>query len=297
MHPSGLSGRDRLITGDGPFEVMECSNCEYGETLPQLTEAELAHYYPTEYFDFWGYSDQPATGWLSALLGRFRRWSAARQYAHQPYRLDGIEPSRMLDVGCGSGSLLEHFSGRGFEAYGIDPSAESVAAATKRGAQVHHGTLNDQPWPQGYFGLITFQHALEHVTNPVDSLKAAAALLEPGGLLVIDVPNWACWQRKLLFGSRWHPLELPRHLQHFSPQAFRELASLLGLEVRNLGTTSNVPVVAYSIHYALFGHMKPGWRLWLSYGLGVLAFPLVSLVDRVGGGDCCYVVMASPSAP
>ena len=209
--------------------------------------------------------------------------------------LDGVPPGRLLDVGCGSGDLLEHFAGRGWEMYGIDPSASAVAAAAKRGASVHQGTLRDQPWQPGSFALITFQHALEHIDEPVDSLRLASALLQPGGLLVIDVPNWACWQRRLLFRDRWHPLELPRHLQHFSPQALERLAGVLGLRVRAVGTTSSVPVVAYSLHYALFGHMRPGWRLWLSYALGILSFPLVLLGDRVGGGDCCYIVMQAPA--
>jgi len=201
----------------------------------------------------------------------------------------------MLDVGCGSGDLLEHFAKRGWEIYGIDPSASAVAAAAKRGATVHQGTLRDQPWPPGSFALITFQHALEHIEEPVEALRYASALLAPGGLLVIDVPNWSCWQRRLLFRSRWHPLELPRHLQHFSPRALQRLAALLGLRVRSVGTTSSVPVASYSLHYALFARLRPGWRLWLSYALGMLMFPLVLLGDRAGGGDACFIVMeASP---
>jgi hypothetical protein len=39
----------------------------------------------------------------------------------------------------------------------------------------------------------------------------------------------------------------------------------------------------------------PGWRLWLSYALGILAFPLVLLGDRVGGGDACFAVMEAPA--
>ena len=295
LRDSQVRGRDRLITGDGPFTVMECVDCEYGFTLPQLSEEELARYYPSEYFDFWGYSDRPGENPLHRLLERFRSWSATRSYHRQPYVLDGVIPGRMLDVGCGSGDLLEHFATRGWEIYGIDPSASAVAAAAKRGATVHQGTLRDQPWQPGSFALITFQHALEHIDEPVEALKRARALLQPGGLLVIDVPNWACWQRRRLFGSRWHPLELPRHLQHFSPQALKRLAGLLGLRVASVGTTSSVPVTAYSLHYALFGHLRPGWRLWLSYALGILAFPLVLLGDRVGGGDACFIVMeASP---
>jgi SAM-dependent methyltransferase len=297
MRDSRLRGSDRLITGDGPFTVMECRECQYGVTLPQLGAAELARYYPPEYFDFWGYSGQPGEGHLQRLLARFRGWSATRSYKRQPYVLRGVPPDRMLDVGCGSGDLLEHFAARGWEIYGIDPSASAAAAAAKRGAKVHQGTLRDQPWPPRSFALITFQHALEHVDEPVDALRDASALLAPGGLLVIDVPNWSSWQRRFLFRSRWHPLELPRHLQHFSPRALRRVAGGLGLSARAVGTTSSVPVVAYSLHYALFGRLRAGWRLWLSYALGILIFPFVFLADRVGGGDACYIVMQAPADP
>jgi len=289
-----VRGRDRLITGDGPFTVMECVDCQYGVTLPQLSAEQLERYYPSEYFDFWGYSDRPASNPLQRLLARFRSWSATRSYRRQPYVLEGVTPGRMLDVGCGSGDLLEQFAKRGWETYGIDPSASAAAAAAGRGATVHHGTLRDQPWEPGSFALISFQHALEHVDEPVDALKHASGLLQGGGLLVIDVPNWACWQRRLLFKSRWHPLELPRHLQHFSPRALQQIAGVLGLRVQSVGTTSSVPVAAYSVHYALFGHLRPGWRLWLSYALGVLIFPLIFLGDRIGGGDACFIVMQAP---
>jgi hypothetical protein len=67
--------------------------------------------------------------------------------------------------------------------------------------------------------------------------------------------------------------------------------------VQSVGTTSNVPVAAYSLHYALFGRLRPGSRIWLSYALGVLIFPLIMLVDRVGGGDACFIVMQAPATP
>jgi 2-polyprenyl-3-methyl-5-hydroxy-6-metoxy-1,4-benzoquinol methylase len=294
MRASNVRGRDRLITGDGPFAVMECVDCEYGLTLPQLSEEELAPYYPREYFDFWGYSGQPGKNPLQRLLERSRSWRAERAYGRPPYALPGVSGRRMLDVGCGSGDLLAHFAKQGWEIYGIDPSASAVEAAARRGARVHQGTLSDQPWQPESFTLITFQHALEHIADPVDALRRATALLEPGGLLVVDVPNWSSWQRRLLFRDRWHPLELPRHLQHFSPRALERIAASLGLRVRSVGTTSNVPVAAYSLHYSLFGHMRPGWELWLSYALGVLVFPLILLGNRLGGGDCCYIVMEAP---
>jgi SAM-dependent methyltransferase len=294
LRASHVRGRDHLITGDGPFTVVECAACQYGLTEPQLSEEALAPYYPSEYYDFQGYSGRQSQNPLLGLLERFRTWSARRRYERTPYLLDGVAPGRMLDVGCGSGDLLEHFAKRGWEVDGIEPDASAVAAAARRGVRVHKGTLRDQPWQRGSFGLITFQHALEHIVNPIDALKCARNLLAPGGLLLITVPNWSSWQRRLLFRSRWSALDMPRHQQHFSPRALEQLAALLGLQVRSVGTTSSAPATAYSLHYVLFGHLRPGWRLWLSYALGVATFPLVLLGDRIGGGDACFIVMQAP---
>lgn len=295
LRASDVVGEDRLITGEGSFTVMECAECHYGVTFPQLSGAELAHYYSPEYYDFLGYSGERGGNPLQRALTRFREWSANRSYRRQPYVLEGVAPGRVLDVGCGNGDLLSHFAQRGWEVYGLDPGESAVKAATARGVHAHRGTLDDQPWEPHSFGLVTFQHTLEHVPSPLQALASAARLLEPGGLLVIDVPNWWCWQRRLLFRSRWSQLDLPRHLQHFSTRALARIAASLGLQVKALGTTSSVPVIAYSLHYALFGRMRGGWRKWFTYGLGLLLFPLVYAADRVGGGDSCYIVMQAPA--
>jgi SAM-dependent methyltransferase len=292
MHPTHVRALDRLVTGEGPFTVVECPGCEYGLTIPQLSDEALAAYYPAEYYEeYYEHSGGAGGGLLHRLRRRFRRRSAEKRYRRRPFQLGGVAPGRMLDVGCGSGTLLEQFAERGWDTHGVDPSGAAVAAAARRGAQVHQGTLRDQPWEPGSFRLVTFEHSLEHIGDPIDALRRARALLAPGGLLLVAVPNWACWQRRLLFRSRWCALDLPRHQQHFSPRALGRLAELLELEVRSLGTNSTAVSTAYSLHYLLAGHWTPGWKLWLSYALSIPLIPLVFLGDRVGGGDCCYIVM------
>jgi SAM-dependent methyltransferase len=296
LQPTGVRALDRLVTGDGPFAVVECPGCEYGLTIPQLSGEALARYYPAEYYEeFYEHSGGGGGGPLYRLRARFRRHSAERRYRRRPYLLSGVVPGRMLDIGCGSGSLLEQFAARGWETYGLDPSAAAVAAAARGGARVHEGTLGDQPWEAGSFQLITFEHSLEHIGDPIDALRRARALLAPGGLLIVAVPNWSCWQRRLLFRDRWFALDLPRHQQHFSPRALRRLAGVLDLEVRSAGTSSSAISTAYSLHYLLAGRWTPGWKLWLSYALSIPLLPLVFLGDRVGGGDGCFVVMEEPA--
>jgi SAM-dependent methyltransferase len=298
LRASHIAGLDRLVTGDGPFTVMECTQCEYGVTFPQLSEEELAPYYSTDYYaGFCEYAGRVANNPLYRLREAFRHFSAARRYERPPYHVEGLAPGRVLDVGCGAGDLLEHFARKGWDTYGIDPSASAVEAAAARGARVHRGTLRDQPWQPGSFELITFQHALEHIPDPVDALERARSLLVPGGLIAIAVPNWSCWQRRFLFRDRWSPLDLPRHQQHFSVRALERAATRLGLRTRRSGTTSNAPVVAYSLLYVIAGRLVSGWRLWLSYALGMLAFPFVLIGDRIGGGDCAYIVMELPPEP
>jgi 2-polyprenyl-3-methyl-5-hydroxy-6-metoxy-1,4-benzoquinol methylase len=287
---------DRLVTGEGPFEVMECPACEYGVTVPELGEDELSRFYPDQYYeDFYEHSDGE-DHLLHRLRERYRRRSAGRRYRRPPFQGDELAAGRILDVGCGSGELLEHFADSGWRGYGIDPSPAAVESARRRGAEAHHGTLVDQPWPAGFFDLITFQHSLEHIVDPVDALRRARMLLVPGGLLAIEVPNWDCWQRRLLFRNRWFGLDLPRHRQHFSPQALDRLGGALDLNVRALGTSSTAISTAYSLHYLIAGRWSPGWKLWLSYALSLPLLPFVWLGDRIGGGDCCYVLMERKAA-
>jgi 2-polyprenyl-3-methyl-5-hydroxy-6-metoxy-1,4-benzoquinol methylase len=295
LRPTRVRAFDRLVTGDGPFTVMECAACRYGMTVPQLGDEALAPYYSAQYYEgYYEHSGGEGRGPLNSLRGWFRRWSAARRYRRPPFTSVGAGPGRMLDVGCGAGGLLEHFAQRGWEIHGIEPSSSAAAAAARCGAQVHHGTLRDQPWQHGSFQLVTFEHSLEHIADPIDAIQRARALLAPGGILIAVMPNWSCWQRRLLFRNRWVHLDLPRHQQHFSPRALARLAAALDLQVQAVGTTSTAISVAYSIQYLLFGRWQPGWKLWLSWALGTLVLPFTLLGDRVGEGDCCLVVMEAP---
>jgi SAM-dependent methyltransferase len=290
LRPSGVKAFDRLVTGDGPFAVLECAACSYGVTDPQLSGAELERYYGGEYFHGFYGSGAPS-GPLERARAAFRRHAAARRFARPPLALPRGAPGRVLDVGCGSGELLAHYATRGWEIFGIEPAATVAERARRRGATVHEGTLEDQPWQRATFDLIVFSHSLEHMSDPLAALRVASELLVPaGGTLAIAVPNWRCWQR-WLFRGRWFHLDLPRHLWHFSPRALSVAAERLELEPVEIATSATVISVAYSLHYVIAGRWTPGWRLWLAYALGAAAFPAVAVINRLAGADCCYALL------
>jgi hypothetical protein len=80
---------------------------------------------------------------------------------------------------------------------------------------------------------VIFWHSLEHLRRPVQALRHAAALVVPGGVLVVAVPNAASLQARL-FGDRWLALDLPRHLVHISPPALLTQVQDLGFQVERV---------------------------------------------------------------
>ncbi|MFN8120922.1 MAG: class I SAM-dependent methyltransferase [Thermoleophilia bacterium] len=114
-------------------------------------------------------------------------------------------PPRVLDVGCGTGFLLEQLAGRGFSGVGIDLSPDSIAITQQRlkdlGAadrlRAEVGSAYEPP--EGTYELITLTDVLEHLEDPRACLRALRERLAPGGLLVISTPN----RRSLPGARRW----------------------------------------------------------------------------------------------
>jgi 2-polyprenyl-6-hydroxyphenyl methylase/3-demethylubiquinone-9 3-methyltransferase len=124
----------------------------------------------------------------------------------------GTPAGRVLDVGCGTGSLLERLAERGCSGVGIDLSPDSVALAAERlraiGAddrlEARVGSAYEPP--EGPYDLIALTDVLEHLEEPRACLRALRERLAPGGLLVVSTPN----RRSLPGARRWIAERWPR---------------------------------------------------------------------------------------
>lgn len=94
-----------------------------------------------------------------------------------------------LDVGSGPGFLLSHAKTMGFQPQGIEPDANTVAAARSRGAEVRHGFFPDVLAPDERFDVIVFNDVLEHIPDLAAALAACAVHLKPGGVLTLNCPD------------------------------------------------------------------------------------------------------------
>ena len=104
-------------------------------------------------------------------------------------RLGLSRESKILDVGCGTGAMLEEFSRR-YQAFGIDFSPQAIDFCRKRGlANVRVGSLDAFPRDER-FDLITMFDVVEHVEDDRGLLSEAHGRLSPGGHLLVAVPAY-----------------------------------------------------------------------------------------------------------
>jgi len=146
---------------------------------------------------------------------------------------------RLLDVGCGSGGFLAEMRSLGWDVRGVEPDPSAVRVARKRwGLDVACGTLEAGRFREGSFDVVTLSHVIEHLPDSIGTLRECGRVLAPDGRLVVVTPNIESLGHRA-FGSFWRGLEVPRHLQLYSPRALRRSAERAGLRVGLLRTTAN----------------------------------------------------------
>ena len=159
---------------------------------------------------------------------------------------------RILDVGCGAGYFLRIATRLGAIVEGVEPSEVAAERARASGLKVFTGTLEDYASRRSEkkFDIITANHVLEHVPDPVATLSVMRSLLAPQGFVWIGVPNAACWFNRTLRGY-WHSTDLPYHLMQFAPESLTLAGKRAGLEVQALRTYSLPRATAVSIRQLL----------------------------------------------
>jgi len=144
---------------------------------------------------------------------------------------------RLLDVGAGSGWLIENLSALGWRAEGLDFDPRAVELARARGLTMHLGGLLDAGFEPESFDAVTMSHNIEHVHDPVAWLAQARRLLRPGGRLALATPNTASYLHRR-FREHWFPLEPPRHLHLFNRRSLDAVLRKAGFAEYRLFTSS-----------------------------------------------------------
>ena len=102
-------------------------------------------------------------------------------------------PTRVLDLGCGTGSLSVLLAEAGHDVLGLDFSARMLALAVAKGssARFERGDVTRPPYAAGCCDVVLVRHVLWALDDPAAALRRWTTLLRPGGRLVLVEGRWS----------------------------------------------------------------------------------------------------------
>ncbi len=217
------------------FHLVLCRACGLVRTEPLYNPDELARYYTLSYY---GGGDEKFSPFVEALTRLSSDWRAhSVLYRMKKDRLISVnKPFKILDIGCGRGNLLKSLKRLGCDCHGIERE-EFQLSSYPQDIHLYRKNLEDIPFDAGSFDAVVIWHVLEHVDNPVSTIREASRILKSGGLLAIAVPNFGSLQASI-FGKSWFHLDLPRHRYHFNPDTLLRILSKNGFETITYHTFS-----------------------------------------------------------
>ena len=249
-----------VVLREGPYTLVRCARCELVYVTPRrearalIEEVYDASYWRSPAARDRGYGDYAGDEQL--YLRTFRR------------RFERLAPKlprsgRALDVGCAAGFSMRVLAERGFEVFGIEPSAAIRTVAVERfgTGRIHGGSLDDAPYPAASFDLIVMWDVLEHLPDPIAALRRARELLAPQARLVIETQNIKALAARVL-GRRWTHFKHEEHLLHFSRATLRKALQSAGFELVSLSSRGAGKVVSPAFVAERVRRLAP-WLAWL----------------------------------
>jgi SAM-dependent methyltransferase len=215
------SSRIRFRFAIAGYQVFRCIACRFQFVAPTPSEPDLAEYYSRVYaVPLARYAGHTARN--ESRIADLERWLPSR--------------GRLLEVGASYGHSLALARARGWQVAGVELSPGAAMYAHEHfQIKIHPCDVLDAPLADGSFDAAISWHVLEHTRDPRAQLARLLALLRPGGLLGLRVPNINSFGARVA-GRAWPWMCPPAHLWYFSASTLPRLLHDCGFEILEVAT-------------------------------------------------------------
>jgi 2-polyprenyl-3-methyl-5-hydroxy-6-metoxy-1,4-benzoquinol methylase len=222
-----LFARKRGVQTEHLFELVRCRGCGLHFVNPRLSENENLSLYGEAYFHGNGFD---------VSINYVQEGEDVRRGENEGIiaKIQTLRPGprlRVLDVGCGTGSLLGALQKAGYDAWGVEFSEYAASQAqVKTCARVVVGDVLHADFGGETFDVVNATEVIEHLRDPLAFFRRVRSLLRPQGLFLYNTGNIAGAYARAL-GSRWPYLHPEGHLFYYSPSTLEQYLRRAGLDV------------------------------------------------------------------
>lgn len=251
---------DYLSQKDGEFCLSECCGCGHAFLNKRPHEESIDYYYQDSYYTHSSSAFSNEKKFISSFKGLLISIIMFPHKIMHGKSVESFEPKssgNLLDIGCGNGEFLYEMSKKNWNLYGndTDEKALKVAKVLVPDSKLLAEKVTFDTYKKNNFEMVMLSHVLEHVYNPNELLSIVNNILESRGLLVIRVPNYHSLERRI-FGKYWRGLEVPRHLNHFTPSSIRKLIEKSDFNIKHIRPQPLPMCLIESIYFALNNRFK-----------------------------------------
>jgi 2-polyprenyl-3-methyl-5-hydroxy-6-metoxy-1,4-benzoquinol methylase len=218
------------------MQLVRCGRCDLVYVSPTFDEQHYKSVYASQ-----EYQDIVRDLGVKSHEYRVERFGQERVALMSPHLR--VPSPRYLDVGCSTGFVVEAARNAGWTASGIDLNPSAIEFGRARDLDLRTVALEEAGFAAGSFDAVSLFDVLEHLLDPVQTLRACTRLLAPGGIVFLYVPNYDSASR-LLMGKDAHFIWPTHHLNYYTPVTIRDLLTREGLETVYVAT-EGLDVVDY----------------------------------------------------
>lgn len=229
---------DFFVTGE-KFEISECLGCGFKFTPNAENEETIGRYYQSD--EYISHSNT-SKGLVNAVYHKVRNYMLGRK-RRLVQKATGLKTGRILDVGTGTGFLLNEMKRHGWQVTGTEKSDNARAFSKKEFGLKIYETEQLFQLEKSSFDVISLWHVLEHIHKLDENMEAYAKILKPEGKLIIAVPNPESYDARH-YKEFWAAYDVPRHIWHFGPEQMKQFGKKHGF---NLVRTASMPFDAFYV--------------------------------------------------
>ncbi len=230
--PCNYCGVDEATVVFGPgvaqaSQIVRCNRCGLMYASPRAKvpdHVEIATYDPA--FDPFHADD---TRVLKERL-QVKDYDRTRALLNRLYPQRG----RLLEVGSSLGYLLDVFKQDGWDVMGVEPFYQACRHSREElGLDVKNAILETAGLPEASFDVVLLNHVIEHLDDPMGTLREVNRILKPEGHFVIETPRYDTLMFRLL-GRRERSLGCGGHIYFFTTRTLRNLYEAAGFKTVQL---------------------------------------------------------------